>query len=167
MYVNGMIFLTSISHDIYYRTSQYLPSKKNHVRCIEEIINLYKLAKFKIVAIHCNQEFKSILQDFANNHNITMLCVPSQSHIPRAERNIRTIKERLRLLFHNLPYRTIPKTILKYLVIQTTPTLNYYPARCVISQHYSPRMIKNKIVLNYDIHFKHYTGEYVLAYNDR
>ena len=98
MYVTGMMFLTSISHDIYYRNSQHLPSKNesNHVRCMEKITNLYKLAKFKIAAIHCDQEFKSTLQDFANNHNITLLFAPPQSHSPRAERNIRTIKERVR-----------------------------------------------------------------------
>ena len=103
---------------------------------MEEIINLFKLAKFKIVAIYCNQEIT--LQDFANNHNLTLLCAPSKSHIPREVRNIRTIKDRVRLLFHNLPYRAILKTVLKYLVIQTTATLNYFPARYDISQYYSP-----------------------------
>ena len=38
MYVNGMLFLTTMSHDIYYRTSQYLPSKhkNNHIKCMKE-----------------------------------------------------------------------------------------------------------------------------------
>ena len=140
MSVNGMMFLTSINRDVYYRTSQYLSfkNKSNHVQCMEEIIKLYKLAEIKIVAIYCDQEFKSTLQDFANNHNLTLLCAPSKSHIPREVRNIRTIKDRVRLLFHNLPYRAILKTVLKYLVIQTTATLNYFPARYDISQYYSP-----------------------------
>ena len=59
--------------------------------------------KETVVAIHCDQEFKYTLQDFANKHNFTLLNAPSQSHIPRAERNIRMIKERVRLLFHTLP----------------------------------------------------------------
>ena len=95
MFVNRMMFLTTISHNIYYRTSQYIASKNksNYIKCMEEIVLLYKLAKFNITTIHCDQEFKNILKDFANNHNITLLCAPSQSHIPRAERNICTIKE--------------------------------------------------------------------------
>ena len=60
---------------------------------MEEILTLYKIAVFNIVAIHCDQEFKSTLQDFENKYNIKMLCVPSQSHTPRVERIIRTIKE--------------------------------------------------------------------------
>ena len=34
MYVNGMLFLITISHDIYYRTSQYLPSKHKNTHQI-------------------------------------------------------------------------------------------------------------------------------------
>ena len=42
MYVNRLLFLTSISHKIYYRTVQYLPSKnkKNYMKCMEEIITI-------------------------------------------------------------------------------------------------------------------------------
>ena len=80
MYVNGMLFLTTISHDIYNRTSQYLPlkNKNYHIKCMEEILALYKIAEFNIVAIHCDQEIKSTLQDFANQHNITLLSAQSQ-----------------------------------------------------------------------------------------
>ena len=125
-----------------------------------------EITEFNIVAIYCDQKFKSALRDFANKHNINLLCAPSHSHIPRAERNIRTIKERVRSLFHNLPFRALPKSILKYLVIQTTATLNYFPARYGISQYYSPRMIIHKHVLNYDTHCKHYTGGYVFAHDN-
>ena len=40
MYVYAMIFLTLISHDIYYRTSQDLPqkNKNNYIKCMEEIL---------------------------------------------------------------------------------------------------------------------------------
>ena len=95
---------------------------------MNEILNIYQFGEFNVKRIHYNQEFKFILQDFTNENNITLLCVPSQAHVPRAERNIRTIKERVQSLFHNLPFGGIPKTILKYLVVQTTATLNYFPA---------------------------------------
>ena len=40
--VNGMIFLTSISHDIFYRMAQYVPNKKpqNYEKCLRELIQL-------------------------------------------------------------------------------------------------------------------------------
>ena len=126
MYVNGLLFLTSISHKLYYRTVQYVPSKnkKNYIKRMEKIITIYKFGEFNIKSIHCDQEFRYILQDFANKNQIKSICAPSQAHVPYAERNICTIKERVRSLFHNLPYRGIPKIIMKYLVIQTTATFN-------------------------------------------
>ena len=126
-----------------------------------------KIGEFNIKSIHCDQEFRYILQDFATNNNITLICAPSQAHVPCAERDICTIKERVRSLFHNLPYRRIPKMFIKYLVMQTTATLNYFPTRYGLSQYCSPRMILQHKLLNFKMHYKHYTGEYVLAHDDK
>ena len=169
MHVKGLLFLTSISHELYYRMAQYLPSKhqKHYIQCIKELLTIYKFGKFNIKSIHCDQEFRYILQDFANENNIQLICAPSQAHVPRAERNIRTIKERDRSLFHNLPYRGLPKTIMKYLVMQTTAALNNFPARYGLSRYYSPRMILQQKLLNFEMHCKHYTVEYVLAHDDK
>ena len=64
MYVNGSLFLTSISHELYYRTAQYLPTKnkKNYIKYMEEIITIYKFVEFNINSIHFDKEFRYILQ---------------------------------------------------------------------------------------------------------
>ena len=107
MYVNGLLFLTSISLKLYYRTAQYVPSKnkKNYIKCMKEIITIYKFGEFSIKSIHCDQEFRHILQDFANENKIKLIYAPSQAHVPRAERNIRTIKEELDHYF--ITYHTV------------------------------------------------------------
>ena len=51
--------------------------------------------------------------------------------------------------------------------MQTTATLNYFPARYGLSPYYSPRMILQQTHLNFETHYKHYTGEYVLAHDDK
>ena len=169
MYINGILFLTFICHKLYYSTAQYVPSKKknNYIDCMNEIFNTYQFGEFNKKSIHCNEEFKFILQDFANENNITLLCAPSQAHAPCAERNIRTIKERVQSLFKNLPFRGLPKIILQHLVVQTTATLNYFPTRYGLSKYYSPRMIVQHILINYDMRCKHFTGKYVLAHDNR
>ena len=131
MYVNRLLFLTSLSRKLFYRTAQYIPSKnkKNFIKCMEEIITIFKFGEFNIKSIHCDQEFSHFLQDFANKNKIKLICAPSQAHVPCAERNILTIKERVRSLFHDLLYRGIPKTIMKYPILQTTATINYFPAQ--------------------------------------
>ena len=103
MYVNGLLFLTSISHKFYYRTAQYLPSKNknNYIKCMEKIITIYKSEEFYIKSIHYDQELRYTLQDFATKNRIKLICAPSHAHVPCTEQNIRTIKERVRSLFHN------------------------------------------------------------------
>ena len=83
MYVNRLLLLTSISHELYYRTVQYLPSKnkKNYIECFEEIITIDKFGEFNIESIHCDQECRHILQDFADENKIKLLCAPSHAHV--------------------------------------------------------------------------------------
>ena len=42
MYINGLLFLTSISHDTYYRTAQYIPSKhkRHYIKCMKNPCDL-------------------------------------------------------------------------------------------------------------------------------
>ena len=134
---------------------------------MEEIITIYKFGEFNIKNIHYDQEFRYILQDFTNKNKIKLVCALSQAHVPHTEQNIHTIKESIRSLFHDLPYHGIQKIIMNYLVMQTTAALNYFPSRYGLSQHYSPRMILQQTLLYFDMHCKHFTGEYMLAHNDK
>jgi hypothetical protein len=49
----------------------------------------------------------------------------AQDHVPEAERNNRTIKERIRAAYHRLPYKAIPRIMINYLAMiqekQTQP----------------------------------------------
>ena len=62
MYVNGLLFLTSISHELYYRTAQYVPSKnkKNYIKCMEEIITIYKFGEAFIVIKSSGTFYKTL-----------------------------------------------------------------------------------------------------------
>ena len=58
--INGLIFLTSISHHLYFRTAQYINKKDkyNYKYCIKQIIQLYQNGNFQITNIHCDSEYK-------------------------------------------------------------------------------------------------------------
>ena len=89
----------------------------------------------------------------------------TKKHVPEAERNNRVLKERIRTAFHRLPFKSLPKTVLKVLVMETVRKLNYFPAKCGISQHYSPQQIMHQEKLNYKQHCRYYLGQYVQAHN--
>ncbi len=57
--VNSLKFLSTISHDLYYRTAQYVakPVASVYESCMDELLALYKRGGFNITAIHCDNDF--------------------------------------------------------------------------------------------------------------
>jgi hypothetical protein len=82
-------------------------------------------------------------------HNIKPNYSSAQEHVPEAERNNRVIQERCRAAYHGLPFRNLPKLMLKTLVMESTRKLNFFPPKGGISSHYSPREIMHQEKLDY------------------
>ena len=87
-------------------------------------------------------------------------------HVPEAERNNRALQERVQTTYHRLPYRAIPKTMLKHLTMQSAEQLNYFPAKGGISAYYSPYAILKRRAIDYDRHLRYGFGSYVQAFNE-
>jgi hypothetical protein len=67
--------------------------------------------------------------------------VTADDHVGEVERSIRTIKERVRTLIHGLPFRRLPKLIIKEMVFAAVKLLNQFPADGGISDTMSPYTI--------------------------
>eukprot|EP00957_Ditylum_brightwellii_P016789 1263821-Ditylum_brightwellii.AAC.1 len=52
--VNGLKFLTTVMHDIFYRTMQYVtsPIASVYAKCVDEVRGIYKKGVFSITEIH-------------------------------------------------------------------------------------------------------------------
>ena len=61
--VNSLKFLSTISHDLYYRTAQYVsePVASVYEKCIDELLAVYKKGGFTISEIHCDNEFRKVM----------------------------------------------------------------------------------------------------------
>ena len=168
--VNSLKFLTTISHDITYRTSQYVVEAKanKYEDLMQEIYYVYKKAGFTVMEIHCDNEFHKSMDSFANKQDppIRVNYSTAQEHVPRAERNNRTIQERTRCNYYQLPYNHLCRILVKYLVIESTKKINFFPAKHGVSKYYSPRMILHKENLDFKRHCKYVLGEYVQATSD-
>ena len=46
--------------------------------------------------------------------DVVMNYTNASNHVPEAERNNRTIKERIRAAYHRLPYKAIPRVMIRY-----------------------------------------------------
>jgi acyl CoA:acetate/3-ketoacid CoA transferase alpha subunit len=59
-------------------------------------------------------------------------------HIPEAEWNNRTLKERMHATMHRLPFKAMPKEMLRAMARTSCQQLNFFPAKTGVSSHYSP-----------------------------
>jgi hypothetical protein len=167
MEVNSLKFVTTIAHDLYYRTAQYIskPVKSQYVKVLDELHSVYKNNGFVLGEIHCDNEFRPVMTDWAISKDpvVKISYANPQDHVPRAERNNRVLQERVRAMYHHMPYEHLPRILVKYLVMEAARKMNYFPARYGISKHYSPRMIVHKENIDYERHCRYAIGDYVLA----
>ena len=111
MYVNGMLFSTTISKNIKYHTAMWVAdhTARTITSLIESILKLYQQAAFQVMKVCADCEFKPVLQvlqgggcSFMTNH------ANAQEHVPEAEHNNHILKEHIHAPYHGIPYRMIP-----------------------------------------------------------
>ena len=111
MKINGVPFLTTITRNIMYRTAEWIPKQTSQAyrSVLDNIFSVYNKAGIKITTIHCDNEFRPLMQELQDIYEVHMNYANPQEHVPEAERNNRVIKERFRAAFHRLPFKKIPK----------------------------------------------------------
>ena len=141
-------------------------SKKEIYKGLDVILHSYNKAGYYIKLIRGNNEFRPLLTDLEDDLDIELDFVAQGEHVPKAERNNRTIGERIQAGFHRLPFSRMPTIMLKTLAKISCRQLNYFPAKNDISPYYSLHMILNKQCLVYGKHCKIPFGAYVQAYQE-
>jgi hypothetical protein len=103
--VNNMLFLITVSKNIFLGTAQYIESKSisRFREALKEIIMLYNKARFKIKEIRSDNEFRPLQEMLLTDFGIGMNFANPQKHVPEAERNNGVIKERVRATYHRFP----------------------------------------------------------------
>ena len=167
MYINGIGFLTTISHPLYYRTSHHVEDNttENFYKVLDKVLRIYNSGGFRVEQIDCDGEFKSLMDQVADELEVQMNYTNAQDHVPAAERNNRTLKESYRVTLHRTGYKIIPKAMIIALGEQVAKRLNMFPAKNGISEYYSPETIVTGRMLDYKKHLQHEFGEYVQGTN--
>ena len=168
MYVSGIQFLVSIDKQIKYRAAIFIHdrTKKTLYAAIDKIFRLYNAATFKITTIHADGEFEPLFAPIHDQLDATFNYANPGDHVPEIERSNRTVKERCRAIYHELPYKNLPKILIKHLVYECIRKLNYFPVKGGVSTYYSPRMIIHNTTLDYHKHCQVSFGQYVHVNND-
>ena len=168
MKVCGLWFLTTISKNLMYRTAFWLPNKKVQMyrSVLDKTLRIYTKAHLRIKQIFADNKFRPIMDDIQDELGITMNYAAAGEHVPEAERNNRTLKERYRSLLHALPYDYVTRTMVIEGVQDIAKKLNFFPPKGGVSSHYSPHAILHQQVIDYNRHCKYAHGSYVQAHDD-
>ena len=80
------------------------------------------------------------------------------------ERNNRIVGERICATYHRLPYKALPKLMLRYLVMTAAEQLNYFPVNGCVLAHFSPHQIVKQRNISFKKECAVSLGTYVQAY---
>ena len=164
-YVQKVAFFHTISRKIGFRTASVIADKSKRTLLHEarNVLSYYHSRGFTVPDIHVDHEFECLRYDLAPSQlNVT----PADDHVGEVERSIRTIKERVRTTIHGLPFRRLPRLMIRELVFAATKSLNQFPATGGVSATMSPATIMTGRPGPDFAHLKLEFGSYVQVFED-
>jgi hypothetical protein len=137
MHINGMPMLTTIDTKIKYRGLIPLKNrtKEQLYEALDKVFRHYNKGGFRITRILADHEFEAILEEVSDELDTEINCPPAGEHVPGAERNNRTIEERIRAAFHNLPYQGLTRLMWRFLAMEQTKKLTIFPVKGGVSKY--------------------------------
>ncbi|CAJ1969969.1 unnamed protein product, partial [Cylindrotheca closterium] len=130
---------------------------------LDKIFRCYNKAGFQVKIIKCDRAFIPLTDDMIDDMGVTIDPTAAGDHEPTAERNNRTLKERVRVALAQLPYKVVPKVITECLGRQAAKLLNVFPQKDSISSHFSPQQLIDNVNINYKSDMVAELGQYVHA----
>jgi hypothetical protein len=114
-YIQGQVFLHIISRKKQHRIVSAVPdrNKKHILKHIDNAFKLYHSRGFRVCDVHADCEFECIRQQILP---CKLNVVAADAHVGEVEWSIRTIKERNRTTVHGLPYKRLPKLMVREVV---------------------------------------------------
>jgi predicted RNA-binding protein len=89
MYLNEYGMLTAIDQTIKFRSLVPMNTKQHveYYRAIDQILRHYNRAGSVIRTIHCNGEFRGVMEKIRDDLDVDMNFTNAQDHVPEAVRN--------------------------------------------------------------------------------
>jgi hypothetical protein len=115
--------------------------------------------------IRADNEFRGMLEPIQDNLDVNIELANVGNHVPQAERNNRFLGERFRACYHNLPFKAIPWTMIKYMCLNQMHNTNGFPAKIGISNYVSPFTIMTGRATDYSKACQVVFGASVQGYN--
>ena len=165
VFANGLPMFMGIDRTIEFRSLVPLDSRTASKMCraLDVLLRRCNRSGHVVQRIFCDQEFKTMMEEVKDQLDVAMNCTSADEHVPEAERNNRTIQERIRTGYHRLPCKAMPKLMIRFLSMVSTHQLNLFPVKGGISDYFSPHVILAGEDWDYNKHCQVPFGAYVQA----
>ena len=166
-FVNRIPFFATISDHIKFTTAEHIANRKLHqlVLATKHAQALYTARGFHVKFMLMDGEFVPLKHDLSTA-GIVLNTTAANEHVPKIERQIRVIKERVRATRHTLPFKMIPLIMLIDLIYYSILWINAFPPKGGVSTTLSPRNIMTGIQFDYNKHCQLPFGSYVQAHEE-
>ena len=127
MFIQGQPVLTAIDSVFKNRSTVWMADRsfKEFYAAIDHVTRAYNKNGYRFAKMHCDREFKPLMDPVCDGMDIKMFYPPSGDHVPEAERNNRVLQEQIRIQYHRLPFSKMPREIWKGLIASVTMQLNF------------------------------------------
>ena len=93
---------------------------------LTSIISRYNGRGFKVSTIHGDGAFDSLKDWAMNTHKVQLTVCGADGHVPQAENAIKFIKERVRCIHCNMPFKRLPHAITIEMASRATTLINSF-----------------------------------------
>ena len=152
--VNKVPFLTSLSRVVRFGTITEMWNLKitSIVTIVIRIVGIYRARGFKVIAIAADGAFEPMKQnDDSVDLKVDLNICAENEHEPYSERFNQIMKERRRMCFSTLPFRTIPRRMTVELVSCMAFWYNFVTPEDYISQTLGPGSIVTGRTYDYNM----------------
>ena len=156
---NGQLFITSISHETCFRKD--IPKDGTHkkplMKAEDDIFQACCKCWFHMVKFHCGKKFEAAVDEWKFNNDLIVKAnyFNAGEHFPRDERNNRTVQDRARTCYYQIPWNHSLSELTRDIATEAARKSNFFPTRHGASKCWIPRMILHKEMLDLKTHCMH------------
>jgi hypothetical protein len=165
---NKYVTLLGISDHIKFTTAEHIVNRKigQLVQASKHVQAMYAARGFQVKSMLMDGEFITMKHKLSSP-GIVLNTTAANEHVPKIERHICVIKERVHATRHTLALKVIPlSTMLELLIYLFILWINTSPPKGGVSSTLSPRKIMTGIQFDYNKHCKLQFGSYVQAHQE-
>ena len=159
-FVDNITVFHTISRRIAYRTVDFpiSRSRTSMKHLINDVQKKYHARGFRIIQLHADLEFEKVREDILP---IRLMTCGKDDHVPEVERSVQTQKNENRAVCHAMPYRCLPRIMIRELIKQGNAFLNAFGSNDAVGNGLSPRNIIDNLPHIDAKDLKYEFGEYV------